>query len=213
VAQGLSMDEVAAACWEAVEGAASDHPAVLVGCSVGSNVVQRMYHLRPHATDSLVLVGAGWKAVKDFIPRRIADYRRHGLDFRYTHTLQGVSRDFARTPLAAWFATMFSERNAIADLDTIIAMFEALRVPDPEWLHRDLHAPVLILTGNLDRVHASASALQARLPDAELVTIDGAGHACQIEQPWEFDRQVIRFLRARGHAHLPMTDEHIRIVD
>jgi pimeloyl-ACP methyl ester carboxylesterase len=85
-----------------------------------------------------------------------------------------MSDEFAATPLAPWFARMFTERNATADLDTILAMFEALGRPDPERLQADLHAPVLILSGSLDRGHATASALQARLPDAELVTIDGA---------------------------------------
>jgi pimeloyl-ACP methyl ester carboxylesterase len=200
---GLTMDEVAAACWEAVDRSAPGRPAVLVGCSVGSNVVQRMYHLRPEATAAAVLVGAGWRPVKDFVPRRIADYRRHGLGFRYEHTLAGFSDDFARTPLAQWFAAMFTERNATADLDTIIAMFEALGMPDPPRLQADLHAPVLIVTGSLDRGHEAAKALQDRLPDAELVTIGDAGHACHIEQPSEVDRQVIRFLRARGHTDLP----------
>lgn len=200
---GLTMDDVAAACWEAVDRSTSRSGAVLVGCSVGSNVVQRMYHLRPGSTDALILIGAGWRPVKDFVPRRIADYREHGLPFRYEHTLHGMSDEFAGTPLAAWFARMFTERNATADLDTILAMFEALGRPDPERLQSELHAPVLILSGSLDRGHATASALQARLPDAQLVTIEEAGHACHIERPWEVDREMIAFLRARGHDQLP----------
>ena len=201
-AEGLTMDDVAAACWEAVDRTTARRDAVLVGCSVGSNVAQRMYHLRPAATDALVLVGAGWKPVKDFVPRRVADYRQHGLGFRYEHTLAGMSEQFAGTPLAAWFAGMFTERNQTADLDTIIAMFEALGAPDPEWLQADLHAPVLIVAGGLDKV-PEKEALQARLPDAQLVIIDGAGHACHMEQPWSFDRAVVRFLKSRGHGHLP----------
>ena len=199
----LTMDDVAAACWEAVDRSTSRRGAVLVGCSVGSTIVQRMYHLRPEATDAAVLVGGGWHAVREFVPRRVTDYRRHGLPFRYEHTLYGLSEDFARTPLAAWFASMFTERNATADLDTIIAMFEALGVPDPDWLQADLHAPVLIVKGALDRGYEAAVALRDRLPDAELVTIEDAGHACHMERPWEFDRQVIRFLRAHGHSQLP----------
>jgi pimeloyl-ACP methyl ester carboxylesterase len=117
--------------------------------------------------------------------------------------VMGPPDEFAATPLAAWFARMFTERNATADLDTIVAMFAALGQPDPEHLQSDLHAPVLILSGSLDRGHSTAPALQARLPDAQLVTIEGAGHACHIERPWEVDREMIAFLRAHGHAHLP----------
>jgi pimeloyl-ACP methyl ester carboxylesterase len=202
-APGLTMDEIAVAVWEAVDRATSGGRAVLVGCSVGNAVVQRMYHLRPEATSAVVLVAGNHRPVRDFVPRRIADYRRHGLDFRYEHALYGLSDDFARTPLADWFATMFVERNATADLDTIVTMFEALGAPDPDRLHADLHAPVLILSGRLDRGHDAAHALHARLPDSRLVTIEGAGHACHMEKPWEVDREIIRFLREVGHDHLP----------
>lgn len=38
----------------------------------------------------------------------------------------------------------------------------------------------------------------AQLPDAELITLGGAGHACHMKQPWAFDEQVMGFLRRRG---------------
>jgi 3-oxoadipate enol-lactonase len=201
-AAGLTMDEVAAAVWDAVDGSTDGNPAVLVGCSVGSNVVQRMYHLRPASTVAVVVTG-GWRAVKEHPARRIAGYRAKGLDYRYEHVLSNFSDDFARTPLAHWLAALFVERNATADAATIITMFEALGVPDPDWLQFDLHAPVLIVSGRLDRGHDAAHALHARLPDSRLQIIDDAGHACHLEKPWEFDAHVVRFLRELGHAHLP----------
>jgi pimeloyl-ACP methyl ester carboxylesterase len=82
-------------------------------------------------------------------------------------------------------------------------MFEALAVPDPDWLQADLAAPVLILSGSLDGAHAAAFALRDRLPSVEMVVLQDAGHACHIEQPWAYDGEIIRFLAARGHAHLP----------
>ena len=201
-AAGLTMDEVATAVWEALDRSTAGGRNVLVGCSIGSNVVQRMYHLRPEATEAVVATG-GWRAVKEHPARRIAGYRAKGLDYRYEHVLSNFSDDFARTPLAHWLASQFVERNATADAATIITMFEALGVPDPDWLQFELHAPVLILSGALDRGHDAAHALHARLPDSRLVAIEGAGHACHLEKPWEFDEQVIRFLREQGHDHLP----------
>jgi 3-oxoadipate enol-lactonase len=201
-APGLTMDEVAAAVWEAVDRSTVGGRTVLVGCSVGSNVVQRMYHLRPEATEAVVVTG-GWRAVKEHAPRRIAGYRARGLDYRYEHVLSNFSDDFARTPSAHWLAGLFTERNATADVDTIVTMFEALGVPDPDWLAFDLRAPVLVVSGRLDRGHDAAHALHARLPDSRLAVIDDAGHACHLEKPWEYDAHVIRFLRERGHDHLP----------
>lgn len=195
---GITMRQIAAACWDAVDRVATG-PAVLVGCSVGSNVVQHMYHLRPDATAAVVLSGTGYAEVKSF-QRRIDAYQEQGLDYRYDYTLQDLSPTFRETPLARWLAELFQERNATACLDTIVAMFRALGVTDPPWLAGELHAPVLILTGSEDSAHPRAFALRDRLPDAELVTLEGAGHACNIEQPWEFDRQLLSFLERRGIA-------------
>jgi 3-oxoadipate enol-lactonase len=197
---GLSMTDLADACWDVLDEV-SDSGAVLVGCSVGSYVVQHMYHRRPASTESLVLSGAGWRETKAFPAKRIAGYQEHGIGYRYGYTLEDFSSAYRGTPMADWFATLFSERNSTADVGSIIATFEALAEPDPEWLQRDLKAPVLILTGTEDGTHPASGALLERLPNAELVAIPGAGHACQLEQPWRFDAEMIRFLR--HHGQLP----------
>jgi len=36
------------------------------------------------------------------------------------------------------------------------------------------------------------------MPSAQIKFLDGAGHACQLEQPWLFDQHLIDFLRARN---------------
>jgi pimeloyl-ACP methyl ester carboxylesterase len=199
---GVRLVEIAQACWEAVDATGAEGPAVLFGCSVGSTLVQHMYHLRPSQTQALILSGAGWRPKKDF-SRRMSSYREQGLDYRYAYTLETFSPHFSSGPLAEWFARMFVERNASADLGSILRMFEALELPDPACLQEDLDAPVLIVSGDLDMTNEVAGALRDRLPRAELVIVPGAGHACQIEQPWVYDAAVLGFLRAHGHEHLP----------
>lgn len=196
---GVSMMEIAEACWEAVDKATAGGRAVLVGCSVGSNLVQFMYHLRPESVEAVVVSGAGWRPVKEFATRRAHQYRENGLSGRYTHALDGFSPSFRETPMARWFAQMCIERNDTTDASTIVAMFEALGEPDPDWLQASLHTPVLIISGRHDAAHAAAFELHDRLPNAELAVIDEAGHACHIERPWEFDALMIRFLSALGH--------------
>lgn len=200
---GLTMPEVATACWEAVDRAGSTVPAVLVGCSVGSSVVQHMYHLRPAETDALVLSGAGYRPVKDFARKRGRAFSEHGLSYRRAYAYECLSADFAATPLADWMITMLMERAALTDLDSIVALFEAMSPPDPDWLHADLDAPVLIVSGSEDQSHESAFALQARLPNVTMATIEDAGHACFLEQPWVFDQAVITFLTSIGHEFSP----------
>ena len=38
-------------------------------------------------------------------------------------------------------------------------------------------------------------ALKGRIPGCEMKILHGAGHACQIEQPWLFNRYMIEFLK------------------
>jgi pimeloyl-ACP methyl ester carboxylesterase len=194
---GLTVVDLADACW-AVLDRESDAPAVLVGCSVGSYLAQHMYHRRPNQVAAVVLCGAGWRPTKTFPARRIAEYREHGVAHRYGYTLQDFAEPFRSGPLATWFARLFTERNDHADLSSIVRNFEALEAPDPEWLHQHLRVPVLILSGEHDPTHVAAPALAQRLPDAELITIDGAGHACHVEQPWRFDQEMVSFLRRRS---------------
>lgn len=204
-AAGVTMTEIAQACWDVIDRESSTGRAVLVGCSVGSYLVRHMYHLRPDATDAIVMSGAGWRPVKDYALERIEAYGEHGVAFRARHARQGLSAEFAETPLASWLVDLFMERNDSADADSIIAMFAALAEPDPEGLHETLDAPVLIVTGTEDVAHASAFALRDLLPNAELVAVPGAGHTCHFEQPWVFDAETIRFLREHGHDQLPAT--------
>ena len=57
---GLTMDDMAQACWEAIDEVAPGEPAILVGCSVGSALVPYMHHLQPKRTSALVLSGTGY---------------------------------------------------------------------------------------------------------------------------------------------------------
>src|SRR5680860_462136 len=58
--------------------------------------------------------------------------------------------------------------------------------------------PVMIITGSEDNSHQRAFDLHDRLPDSELVTMEGTGHACFMEQPWVWDRHLLEFLDRRG---------------
>lgn len=195
---GLSMDDLAEACWEAIEDALPGETAILVGCSVGSGIIPYMYHQRPERTSALVLSGTGYNPGKEFTRRRIAKYSENGVDYRWDYTFEDFSPAFRATPLAHFFADLFTGRNATADVPSIIHQFHALAAPDPEDHHARIACPTVILTGSEDGTHQNAFALQARIPGCELRILPGAGHACHMEQPWLFDRFMIEFLDRHG---------------
>jgi pimeloyl-ACP methyl ester carboxylesterase len=195
---GLTMDDMAAACWEAVDDAFTNEPAILVGCSVGSAIAPYMHHQAPQRTPAMVLSGTGYTPGKEFAARRLRSYRDKGVDFRWEYTFEDLSPAFRASPLAHYFADMFVERNRFADVPTIMRQFEALARPDPPGHHETVACPTLILTGTEDVAHPSAAALKERIPGCELHVLPGAGHACHMEQPWLFDRLMIRFLARHG---------------
>src|ERR1700687_1906013 len=50
---GLTMQDMAQGCWEAIDNEPGSEPAILVGCSVGSALIVHMHHLRPKQTKAL----------------------------------------------------------------------------------------------------------------------------------------------------------------
>jgi pimeloyl-ACP methyl ester carboxylesterase len=196
--QGLTMDDMAQACWEAIDEAFPGETAILVGCSVGSSILPYMYHQRPGKTAALILSGTGYTPGKEFAKRRIDAYTKNGIGYRWAYTFEDLSAHFRATPIAHYFADLFTERNRSADLQSILYQFEAMRRPDPAGHHEGIACPTIILSGSEDGAHQSAFGLEARIPNCELKVLPGAGHACQIEQPWLFDRFTIEFLRKHG---------------
>jgi pimeloyl-ACP methyl ester carboxylesterase len=192
--QGLTMADMAEACWEAIDDAAPGESAILVGCSVGAAILPFMHHHRPRKSAALVFCGTGHTPGKEFAARRIAAYRENGIGYRWAYTFEDLSAAFRAGPMAHYFAELFSERNGSADLDTILLQFEALRQPEPEGHFARIACPSIILTGSEDGAHQSAFALKPLIPGAELTVLPGAGHACHMEQPWLFDRLMREFL-------------------
>jgi pimeloyl-ACP methyl ester carboxylesterase len=192
---GLTRDDIAQACWDAIDQVAPGERAILVGCSVGSALLPYMHHQQPKRSAALLLAGTGYNPARDFTARRIAAYREHGISYRWGYTFEDLSPAFRATPMAHFFADMFAERNAYADVQSIIYQFEALAQPIAEDHYSRISCPTLILTGSEDASHPRAAPLQARIPKCEMKILYGAGHACHIEQPWLFDRYMIEFLK------------------
>jgi pimeloyl-ACP methyl ester carboxylesterase len=191
---GLTMDDMAHACWEAIDEALPGEWAILVGCSAGSAIVPYMHLQQPQRARALVLSGTGYNPAKEFAARRIKAYTEQGIDYRWGYTFEDLSPAFRATPIAHFFADMFAERNPHADLQSILYLFEALAKPDAEDHHARIACPTIILSGSEDATHQSAFALKEQIPGCEMKILYGAGHACQIEQPWLFDRFMIEFL-------------------
>jgi pimeloyl-ACP methyl ester carboxylesterase len=64
-----------------------------------------------------------------------------------------------------------------------------------------IDVPTLVVVGADDRPFlAAANAMAAKIPDAELAVLTGAGHASNIDQPEAFNQEVTEFLDRRNVA-------------
>jgi 3-oxoadipate enol-lactonase len=69
--------------------------------------------------------------------------------------------------------------------------------PPPEARLGEIGVPALVVVGSedLDDMHAISGRIAAELPDARLVTIEGAGHLPALERPEAFNRLLLGFLQ------------------
>jgi pimeloyl-ACP methyl ester carboxylesterase len=195
---GLTVADMAEACWEAVETEFPEEPAILVGCSVGAIILPYMHHARPHKAKALIMCGTGYNPGKEFTLHRIKQYMDRGIGYRWDYTFEDLSPAFRQSQLAMYFADLFAERSSFADRDSIVRQFRALKEPDAPDHYERVACPSIILTGSEDGIHKSAFALQEQIPNCELRVLHGAGHACHMEQPWLFDRFMVEFLTDHG---------------
>jgi pimeloyl-ACP methyl ester carboxylesterase len=199
--RGLTIADLAVACWESLDEVTAD-PAILVGESVGWHVVMHMANQRPERTLAILMSGCAYRTTNP--PTHGSDnlsaFREQGMEARYERILGLYAPSFRDTDLARYFGQNLTERNPWGDAASIVEVLTALGPypRDPEWLFEGSKPPTLIVTGSEDGAHEGAFALQQRISGCELVTIEGAGHACNMERPWEWDTHALRFLGRCG---------------
>jgi len=76
-------------------------------------------------------------------------------------------------------------------------MNQALADASPD-LYPRIKVPTLIIIGAEDFTREGAYKLQSFIKGSEIVEMPGACHANCFEQPWEYDRLAIAYLKKRG---------------
>jgi 2-succinyl-6-hydroxy-2,4-cyclohexadiene-1-carboxylate synthase len=164
---------------------------VLVGYSMGGRIALHAALREPDRIAALALVGvsAGIEDLAEREARRLADESL--ANWMEQHTIEEVVERWEGQPV---FATQSEELRArqrpgrlshdpsrLADL--LRSAGQGAIPPVWDRLH-ELHCPVLLVAGELDRRYAEAAHRMAeRIPDARVRIVPGAGHAPQLEQP------------------------------
>ena len=168
---------------------------------LGTSRIARDFALqRPHRVASLTLANSspGYDALS---PEAVQAY----LDARRAPLLAGKSpRDIA--PELA--RRLIGSRPAPGVIEELVASISALRkdsylksleasvTQDRAAPLERIRAATLVITSDEDRLYPPALArdMARRIPGAELVEIQGAGHLSNLEQPARFNEAVLGFL-------------------
>ncbi len=196
----VSVDALAAALAGFIEELGLHRP-VLVGHSLGGMIVQRLLTKAPYIARAVVLAQTSaafgsrdpaWQA--EFLSARLgpldAGHPMAALASAMVAEMVGPDADPAGIALA---------RDCLAQTPDSTYRDSIMAMPgfDCRAALADIAVPVLALSGTLDTA-APSSGMQrmaARIPGAQFVALEGAGHLAYLEQPQAFNAAIEQFLQ------------------
>jgi pimeloyl-ACP methyl ester carboxylesterase len=194
--KGVTIPDQAVACWEVLDRVAPGEKVIIHGNSMGSMIAKHMVYQQPERTLALIISGTGYIKVRTPMAKWEERYKKEGIDLRYLQCLDHFSPPMQEKPLVQYYSKMVCELNNLGTLESIIAMNQALQVPDSDKFYAALTRPTLIISGTADRNHQSAVELQKYMKGSILKSIENAGHAVMQEAPWLYDEYSIEFLKS-----------------
>jgi len=177
----------------------------LLGFSLGGFVSQVIALEEPQLVRKIILAGtgpAGGLGIDKVASVTFRDMIRAGLTFRhpefylfFTNTPNGrrAARDFLKR-----LKERTEKRDKAVSVGAFITQLKAIRAwgrQAPDDLSR-IHHPVLVANGDQDKMVPSSNSadLARRLPNAQLVLYDDAGHGGIFQYHEAFVRHALEFL-------------------
>ena len=166
--------------------------AVVGGLSLGGYLSLEFQHAHPDMVRALVLcnTGPGYRKEEgraqwnDFSIGYAKRFEERGLE----GFGRGIEIDATRQYQRSAQGLAFAGRGILTQRDAVVM----------DNLER-IDVPTLIIWGADDaRYKSGCQYMASKIPNAHLVTIDGAGHAVNLYQPQRFNQAVLEFLRDNG---------------
>lgn len=163
----------------------------LVGLSMGGRIARNVGIYRPDRLHSLTVVNAN----PGFDSMSADDVRRFVTE-RKTRTPESIRKLLGPHPRKGAYEELVESIDAIRD-ESYRRTLEASVAQDRDAPIENIRAPTLIIAGEEDKVYPPelARGMAKRIPGAELATLKGAGHLANLEQPDEFNRILLQFLK------------------
>jgi len=172
----------------------------LCGVSIGATLALQMALDHPALVTAQILVG-GESANPPIFAQLAEDYTSRPIAVqRAEHIRMIVGDDFAATPRGRYLLDTFSESTPSLSGKAIGQIFRARAPVNLRARLPEISLPTLVVNGATDVSLESGRETARRIRGAEHRVIPGAGHMCNFEEPWEFDRLALDFLAAHGYV-------------
>jgi 3-oxoadipate enol-lactonase len=163
----------------------------LVGLSMGGRIARNVgiYHSDRLLSLTVVNANPGFNSMS-------ADDVRRFVTERKTRTPESIRKLLGPNPRKGAYEELVQSIDRIRE-DSYRKTLEASVAQDRDAPIENIRAPTLILAGEEDKVYPPelARGMASRIPGAQLATLKGAGHLANIEQPEEFNRILLAFLK------------------
>jgi 3-oxoadipate enol-lactonase len=163
----------------------------LVGLSMGGRIARNVGIYHPDRLHSLTVVNAnpGFNSMS-------ADAVRRFVTERKTRSPESIRKLLSSNPRKGAYEELVQSIDRIRD-ESYRKTLEASVAQDRDAPIEEIRVPTLIIGGEEDTVYPPelARAMAARIPGAELAMMKGAGHLANLEQPEEFNRILLAFLK------------------
>ena len=163
----------------------------LVGLSMGGRIARNVgiYHSDRLLSLTVVNANPGFNSMS-------ADDVRRFVTERKTRTPDSIRKLLGPSPRKGAYEELVQSIDLIRE-ESYRKTLEASVAQDRDAPIENIRVPTLIVAGEKDQVYPPelARGMASRIPGAELATMKGAGHLANLEQPDEFNRILLDFLK------------------
>ncbi len=214
--ENLGIEECVEDLKLVLDHAGVEHPAVLLGHSMGVQVVLEFYHRYPDRVRALIpITGPYGKALDHFhdsgLAKRLFPLARY-VTGRFNPIVKKIWSEVIGTELAYWFACTFEINEGLIKREDFFPYLEQLSQMDPDVFVRtlagaarhttepylpEIRVPTLIVAGEADRFtpYWIARRMHAMIPESQLLTLPMGTHTGPIELPELTNLRIEKFLQ------------------
>lgn len=169
-------------------------PSTLVGFSMGAQIAQETYFLRPHQVKGLVLIATPppyrlrWKTGMEIV----SFLERFGIGSLKKQTIRALTRRYRRNRNLGVIQKSLKELSNYSDEEFALILRSVWEEKNLDR-ERSIRVPTLVVVGEKDRIKNHSVHMKNAIPGSELLIIPGSDHAILLHQRALLAKRILAF--------------------